>query len=91
MFVVIAYDIVDDRRRVKLHTLLLGYGTPVQRSVFECILTDRQLRDVKRRISKVIRRGHDDVRLYPLCAACRANAADATGTPLGEEVSAVVV
>jgi CRISPR-associated protein Cas2 len=38
MFVVVAYDISDDPRRTKLHNTLKNFGTPVQYSVFECIL-----------------------------------------------------
>lgn len=34
----IAYDIHDSKRRSRLHTLLSGYGQPVQKSVFLCHL-----------------------------------------------------
>lgn len=67
--VVVAYDIPHDRRRARLHTLLLGYGEPVQRSVFECDLDDAALRALRRRIRRLLREG-DSVRLYWLCAAC---------------------
>jgi len=40
---VIAYDIPDDRRRTKVHKILLGYGTWTQYSLFECFLTRKQL------------------------------------------------
>lgn len=42
MLLVVAYDVANDRRRVRLHTLLLGYGDPVQESVFECMVTERK-------------------------------------------------
>jgi CRISPR-associated protein Cas2 len=35
-FVVVVYDISNDKRRTRLHNALLDYGTPVQYSVFEC-------------------------------------------------------
>jgi CRISPR-associated protein Cas2 len=35
----VAYDIVDDRRRTKLYKLLRGYGEHLQFSVFRCDLT----------------------------------------------------
>ena len=44
-FIVVVYDISNDRRRVKLHNLFRDYGTPVQYSVFECYL--KQDRPVK--------------------------------------------
>lgn len=31
-FVLVVYDISDDRRRTRLHNTLLDYGTPVQYS-----------------------------------------------------------
>ncbi|HIP96765.1 MAG TPA: CRISPR-associated endonuclease Cas2, partial [Anaerolineae bacterium] len=42
MFVVVAYDISNDRRRTKLHDTLLNFGTPVQYSVFECIVDQKR-------------------------------------------------
>ena len=45
MFIVISYDIPADKRRTKLAQLLENYGQRVQYSVFECLLTGRQLRD----------------------------------------------
>jgi CRISPR-associated protein Cas2 len=36
---VIAYDIPDDKRRTKVHKILLGYGKWTQYSLFECFLT----------------------------------------------------
>lgn len=79
MVLVVAYDIADDRRRVRLHTLLLGYGDPVQESVFECEVDARQARDLKRRARRIVRPGVDLVRYYPLCAACAARIEDRDG------------
>lgn len=39
---VVAYDISDDRRRLRLHRLLRGFGEPVQKSVFVCQLDGRR-------------------------------------------------
>jgi CRISPR-associated protein Cas2 len=41
-FVVVSYDITDDKRRVRMAKTLLGYGQRVQYSVFEAHLTQRQ-------------------------------------------------
>jgi CRISPR-associated protein Cas2 len=78
MLLVVAYDITDDRRRVRLHTLLLGYGEPVQESVFECEVSVRQKRALQRRVARLIDRQGDRVRYYTLCADCAALVADAT-------------
>ncbi|MEM2889797.1 MAG: CRISPR-associated endonuclease Cas2 [Candidatus Hadarchaeum sp.] len=41
--VLVVYDISNDKRRTKLHNVLLDYGTPVQYSVFECHLDEKNL------------------------------------------------
>ena len=70
-FVIIVYDISNDRRRTQLHKKLKNYGTPVQYSVFECNLDKDKLQEVKNMIKKVIKPRLDHVRFYLLCAACR--------------------
>jgi len=66
----VVYDISVDRRRTKLHNVLLDFGTPVQYSVFECWLTPKDIRRMQARVNKVIRPRKDHVRYYFLCAAC---------------------
>jgi CRISPR-associated protein Cas2 len=73
-FWVIVYDISDDRRRTRLHTALLDYGTPVQYSVFECWVTAEQFRKLQARVRKLIKPRKDHVRYYALCAACAGRA-----------------
>ena len=69
-FVLIVYDISNDRRRTKLHNLLLDYGTPVQYSAFECRLHEKDLFNLKNDIRRIIRPRKDNVRYYYLCANC---------------------
>jgi CRISPR-associated protein Cas2 len=71
-FVVVAYDISNDRRRTRLHDRLEDFGTPVQYSVFECLLDAESLRRMKQAVRKIIRPRLDHVRYYILCANCRA-------------------
>lgn len=81
-FVVVVYDISNDRRRTRLHNLLLDYGSPVQYSVFECLLASKELASMKKRIRKVVRPQKDNLRYYFLCAECAAK----TETTAGAEV-----
>lgn len=37
--IIIAYDVTEDRRRNKIHSLLKGYGYSLQYSIFRCELT----------------------------------------------------
>jgi CRISPR-associated protein Cas2 len=69
-FLLVVYDISDDRRRTKLHDALLDFGTPVQYSVFECLLTPGQEERMRGRVKKIIRPKKDRVRFYKLCADC---------------------
>lgn len=69
-FLLVVYDISSDKRRTKLHNALLDYGTPVQYSVFECLLEPKQLERMRKAVRKVIRPRVDQVRYYFLCAGC---------------------
>lgn len=69
MFVVVAYDIADNRRRLKVMKLLEGYGQHTQESVFECDLEARDYRQMMQRLGKLISQRADSVRCYHLCAA----------------------
>jgi CRISPR-associated protein Cas2 len=71
-FLLIVYDISNDKRRAKLHNALLNYGTPVQYSVFECHITKKNLNNLKKTIQKIIRKRKDNVRYYLLCETCAA-------------------
>ena len=39
VFVLIIYDITDNKKRLKLSKLLLGYGFRIQKSAFEAMIT----------------------------------------------------
>ena len=39
MFILVIYDIVDNKRRLKFAKTLSGYGKRVQKSAFEALLT----------------------------------------------------
>lgn len=73
---VISYDIVDDRRRIKMHGLLEARATRVQKSVFEVLATDAELLSLlgEAEHAKRFRASEDSLRAYSLCATCRARA-----------------
>jgi CRISPR-associated protein Cas2 len=88
-FVVIAYDIPDDRRRTRLHNKLKSFGTAVQYSVFEAILDRTNLARMKEMIRAEIK-GEDLVRLYFLCRHCRRRTIAIHGT-VTSEVQTIVI
>lgn len=63
-FVVVAYDIVDNKMRTKLMKLLKGNGEHIQKSVFECILDEAQIEVLVKHIEWLIDPEKDTVRLY---------------------------
>lgn len=68
MFTIISYDIVADKRRTKVMKLLKGYGTRVQYSVFECVLSEGELARLGRELRELIDLDTDSVRCYRLDA-----------------------
>ena len=53
LYVLIIYDIVDNKRRVKFAKFLEGYGKRVQKSAFEAMLSSQ-------RYEKMVRENIDD-------------------------------
>lgn len=71
---VISYDIVKDRARTRVMKILKGYGFHVQKSVFECLLTEVQLKKLLQLLSARIDAETDSVRIYNLCQSCAGQA-----------------
>ena len=67
---VIAYDIPDDKRRTKVHKILLGFGKWTQYSLFECFLSRKELVLLRSKLAEHLVEKQDSVRFYPLCANC---------------------
>jgi len=81
MFLVVCYDIKDDKRRSRVGKILEGYGNRVQRSVFECDLADIQVKKLKERLGKAIK-PEDSLRYYSLCAVCLPKVEVVNGPPV---------
>ena len=62
----IYYNIVDNRKRTRLFKKLKDYGIPVQKSVFECILTNKQIGMMWKEIEKFVSPDKDIMLLYKL-------------------------
>lgn len=90
-YVVVAYDLPNDRRRQRLHDALLNYGTPVQYSVFECLVDDLELARMKKQVKRIVRPRLDHVRYYFLCAACVKRIESTMGPEVAHEVDVLVV
>jgi CRISPR-associated protein Cas2 len=66
-FIMVCFDVADDRRLRRISNQLENFGQRVQRSIFECRLDDRDLFELKRRLAELLDPAEDHVRYYPLC------------------------
>lgn len=73
MFVIVMYDITEDKRRGRLYRLMKSYGAHVQFSGFELYLDEKQLLKMESEIRELID-SSDSVRVYTLCKSCESNA-----------------
>ncbi|WP_413176321.1 CRISPR-associated endonuclease Cas2 [Anabaena azotica] len=71
MFYLVCYDIVNNSRRQKISQLLEAYGLRVQKSVFECVLDEKQYQNLSQRLLRLVNKREDQVRFYPLSANTR--------------------
>lgn len=63
--VLIIYDIIDNKRRLNMVKLLEAYGTRVQKSAFEALLTASKYSEMIKGIQRVAH-NEDNVRIYRL-------------------------
>jgi len=87
---VVAYDISSDKRRTKVHDILLAFGEWTQYSLFECFLTRKQLILLRSKLAPYLVAAEDSVRFYPLCANCVARVETVGGEPPTERLLFVV-
>ncbi len=85
-FYVISYDVVDNKKRYKIAKLLEGKGSRVQKSVFECYLTDKEVIKLHKEMMKKINPETDSIRIYLLCKRCK-SAISILGNGVPQELS----
>ena len=69
-FVVVAYDISDDKRRQRFAKTLTNFGVRCNYSVFECLLTESQIKTMQKRLNKIVDSREDCILYYYLCKSC---------------------
>lgn len=70
MFVIVAYDIQADRRRVKIEKHLKDYGQRVNYSVFECEVKKELFESFRDKALALMHRKNDRIVFYRLCKTC---------------------
>ena len=70
MFVVVSYDVVDDKKRTRIAKTMKNFGERVQKSVFECRIDDQQFIRMKKALEEFMDMNEDSIRFYFLCKGC---------------------
>ncbi len=76
----------DDKRRTKVHNIVLGYGKWTEYSLFECFLTRKQLVLLRSKLAEHLEAKEDSARFYPLCANCVSKVETVGGPPPADAV-----
>ena len=69
MRLLVIYDITDDRRLRKIARVLRNYGQRVQKSAFECVLSEENAARLLTELRKYGKAG-DSIRGYRISAVC---------------------
>lgn len=69
MYILITYDVQTEtaagqKRLRKVARLCQDYGQRVQNSVFECVLTEVQLAELKNKLLRTLDTQNDSIRIY---------------------------
>ncbi len=70
MFVLVSYDVVDDKRRTRIAKCLKLFGDRVQFSVFECNMEQAEMDKMLAKLRKLVDEKEDSMRIYINCANC---------------------
>lgn len=71
VFIVIAYDIVSDKRRNNVVKTVKDYGGQrMNYSVFECRIKSKKLKKLKQSLLDLIQVKKDRILIYEICEAC---------------------
>lgn len=69
MYILVTYDVCTEteegqKRLRRVARLCMDYGQRVQNSVFECVLTEVQLAELKNKLQQAIDTQNDSIRIY---------------------------
>ena len=81
MIYIVAYDIANNRRRLKVAKILESWGYRIQESVFQLRLDAATLARVRSSLAALISDAEDVIHIYPICSSC-AGRADILGAAM---------
>lgn len=65
VFVLIIYDIAENKTRLKLSKMLQGYGFRIQKSAFEAVITKKKYRELLEQLPRYTST-EDSIRVYKI-------------------------
>lgn len=65
VFVLVIYDIVDNKKRLKLAKLLAGYGFRIQKSAFEAVITKKKYQELLKLLPAYVS-SEDSIKVYKI-------------------------
>lgn len=69
LYILVIYDITDNKRRVQFAKKMNGYGFRVQKSAFEAMISNKLYRQLLQEIPSMIDVQTDSVRVYKIQGA----------------------
>ncbi len=81
MIYIIAYDIADNKRRLRVAKTLESWGYRIQESVFQQRLDTATMARVRSSLVALISESDDVIHIYPACSSC-ADRADILGAAI---------
>lgn len=90
MLFLVAYDIANQKRLRRVAKLMESYGTRVQRSIFECRLTQLRLEELILAVKSVIKQRQDKVQIYHICSVCQQRFAEFKKGTLVEDLDVYI-
>ena len=81
MIYIVAYDIANNRRWLKVAKILESWGYRIQESVFQLRLDTDSLARVRHLLTSTTTDAEDVIHIYPICASC-ADRADRLGAAI---------
>lgn len=73
MYILVIYDIVDNKRHIKFAKKMNGYGFRVQKSAFEAMISESLYRQLIAEIPSLIDTSFDSVRVYKIRGSAEVN------------------
>ncbi len=87
VFVLIIYDIIDNKKRQKLSKFLLGYGFRIQKSAFEAVITKKKYNELLQHLPAYAGT-EDSIRVYKMTGRGQAVT---FGKKSGEETEDLII